>query len=160
MRLWALSFAVIATTVLTPRVALTDQADQAFAWPDAAPADKALIHVFRRKKITGAANRSHIFVNGAYLTLLKNGRYSAIVVEPGEVQFSTLRRIAPVLIGASLLSSLERERNERLKVAVEPNKVYFVEWLVGDKMKLADQAKYEKNLKKMRPADPPEPTEQ
>ena len=157
MRLGILLPAVIATAVWTLGVPLTAQAEETLAWPDTAPADQALIRVFRQKKITGAANRSHVFVNGAYLALIKNGRYASVAVDPGEVQFSTLRRIAPVLIGASFLSSLEREKNERLTINVEANQTYYVEWLVGDRMKLADQAKYDKLMKKMRPADAPEP---
>jgi len=111
------------------------------------PSNKALVYVYRKGRILGAANESHIFVNGEYLTKLKNSAYAPRVVEPGKVVFSTLRRLNAAMLGGAVLASLEKEKNMRLTISVEAGNTYYVQWLVGNKMILMDESTGAKEIK-------------
>ena len=98
-------------------------------------------------------DRSHIFANGQYITQLKNGRYAPAVMDPGSVLFSTLRRLAPGLLGGAFLAAREQKQNERLTIDVEAGSIYCVEWLVGDKMKLVEAQVGEEGIEGLKLAE-------
>lgn len=111
------------------------------------PEGQAVIYVYRKGRMLGAATASHIFVNGKYLTKLQNSAYAPAYVAPGPVRFSTLRRVSWLLPGMAALSSIEQKQNERLRITAEAGKTYYVEWSVGDRMNLVDGAKGARDIR-------------
>ncbi len=87
----------------------------------------------------GAAGYDRFFVNSEYLAALHNSSYAQREVPQGTVVFTTLSRVSKVLIGMYLLSQLQTEGKERLRMEVEAGKTYYVKWSIGGKMKVVDE---------------------
>jgi hypothetical protein len=102
------------------------------------PSGKALIYVYRKGSIVGAAGYSRIYVNGELQGSLSNGGYETCNVPEGTVSFSTLCRAIWALPGIAALTRLQQEQNERLRFQAEAGKTYYIKWSIGDKMKLVD----------------------
>jgi hypothetical protein len=109
-----------------------------------------VVYVYRKGNFVGAATESHIFVNGKHLTKLRNSAYAPALVSPGPVLFSTLPRINWALPVLAALSSLEQKQYERLRFDAEAGKTYYVQWSIGDKMKLVDAKNGERDIQGLR----------
>ena len=120
-----------------------------------APADKALVVIFRPKTFVSGGYKPHFYINGQHIIRSKSGRYTTAIVEPGSAIFSILspreyrRYPEPILakIGLSagdapeeVRPQLEADlrawadvmlRAEELTINVKAGIVYYVDWGPG-----------------------------
>jgi hypothetical protein len=101
---------------------------------DTAP-DKAVIYIYRKGSIVGAANSAELFINGQHIARLGNGGYCVHVADPGPIEIKALQKFIPVMLGANLISKLEGELPLHAFEAL-PGQEYFYQFKVtGYKLK-------------------------
>ena len=107
------------------------------------PDGRALIYLYRESRMLGAAGSFTIFLNSNTLVELKNGAYIPVVVEPGPTvlshrpAFSAINAIPWVAaLTAISRSTVDWEKEGAVAIDAEPNKTYFVQWVIGGKMYL------------------------
>jgi len=84
---------------------------------------KAIIYVYRLWSISGCGNDWYLSVNGLRLTIVTNGGYFPVLVNPGNITFSVC--LCPAVWNAFILLFLP-SYSERITIHVKPNKSYFV----------------------------------
>lgn len=84
----------------------------------AAPADKAVIWLFRPSSVVGAANTDFVGMNGRLIARLNNGDYLPIEVEPGTVTLQHAQDTQMLFVGIV----------DALTLQVEGGRNYYVEF--------------------------------
>ena len=102
------------------------------------PSGKALVYVYRKGSMVGAAGYSRIYVNDDFLAALHNAGYAPREVPQGTVVFTTLPRVAWPFLTLAAMTNFQKKQHERLRIEVEAGKTYYIKWSIGDKMKLVD----------------------
>jgi hypothetical protein len=98
--------------------------------------DMALIYVYRKSSIVGAANEPYAFINSKHHTELLNGGYAFQYVKPGSVTIGTLQGYW----GLDLISRLIEKQKILLTIDVEAGKTYYIQYKpVGGRMVLKDE---------------------
>ena len=106
-----------------------------------APPGRAMIYLYRESRMMGAAGSFTIFKNGKNLVKLKNGGYLPIEVEAGPVVLSNepaygIANVIPwvTVLTAHWKATVDWEKEGALLIEAEPNKTYYVEWVLGGKL--------------------------
>jgi hypothetical protein len=89
-----------AATPATPATPTTSAASEA-------PADKALVTIYRKKRIVGLALHTSVYADGVEVAELENGAYVRLAIAPGPHAFHA------------------DEEKDTIKVDLEPAKQYF-----------------------------------
>lgn len=114
------------------------------AAPQPAPG-KALVYVYRKSSIVGAAGYDKTYVNDDYLADIRSGGYASCEVPPGSVAFYVTPRVVwGVALDIALLTNFQKKQYEKLRIDVESGKTYYVNLyvaFVGHKMRLMDETK-------------------
>jgi hypothetical protein len=112
---------------------------------------KSIVYIYRKKRMVGAANQPHVFLNGNHVSQLLNGGYSYSSVEPGDVVLCTLQRFNSALVGHALLSRLLDRETERLRIRAGTGETYYVRFnVVGHRMVLVEKAEGRKDIEGLR----------
>ena len=105
--------------------------------------DKALIYVYRKSSMVGAAGFDKVYVNQNLFTTLRSGGYAPYEVSPGIVSFSLTARMAKSLGLTAVITNTDDQKNEKLKINAEPGRTYFIKLYVtgsGHELKVVDSA--------------------
>ena len=108
--------------------------------------DQALIYVYRPGSVLGAAGEPIIYINGKYLTQMRNSAYAPSTVSPGQVIFSSMSRLSWALPVYAVITMLEARQQERLRLDAGAGKTYYVRCAPSGKLVLVDEAKGAKEI--------------
>jgi hypothetical protein len=114
------------------------------------PENKALIYIYREKRMLGAAGSWEVFVNGKEIVKMSNGGYYVHTLEPGPVVISHRPGYGPLtLLSTSLSRPFEPEKEGVISFMAESNGVYYIEWVIAltPKMEMRDYETAIKTLK-------------
>ena len=119
-----------------------------FAGVENTPSDKALVYVYRPKRVVvGAYGWLEIFIDGKSLGKLRNANYAMESVSPGVhlFQYRFSRPLpGPVVVPTSALSEAASSDGPKVEFRLEAGKVYYI---VYPAQKLVDESKALKDLK-------------
>lgn len=91
-------------------------------------AGKALIYVYRKKQLGGSGQHDKIYVNGAFLVELHDGRNASMEVPQGQVVvISSQYKLSKADMFGPPTSNLAK-RAGRIQFDVEAGKTYYIEW--------------------------------
>src|SRR5260221_4672133 len=126
---------------------------QKFTPETSAPADKALIYLYRVGRFEGSLAEPHIFVNGDHTTNLVNASYAVTRVPPGDIAIGVLPRLHEVFMLENLLNR-QRVPSERLRFRVAAGKTYYIRWQVGHIVEVVPESIAQAELQELRLAPP------
>ena len=122
--------------------------------PLAAPAPgKALIYIYRKSGIVGAAGYDKLYVNNDYIGALHSGGYTYCEVPQGLAVFYVNPKMvyAPGLVLAAALANVNKSQYEKLRLQVDAGKTYFVNLYIDSPvshgMRLVDNSVGEKEIR-------------
>ena len=126
--------------------------------PVAGPApDEALIYVYRKSSIVGAAGYDKLYVNNDYIGALHSGGYTYCEVPQGLAVFYVNPKAAYIPLGgileAAALANLDKSKYEKLRLQVDAGKTYYVKWYiespVSHGLRLVDNSVGEKEIRSL-----------
>jgi hypothetical protein len=94
------------------------------------PDDKALVYVYRKAHIIGAAGRHQINVNGEPVGVLPNGGYFPYFASPGTNQFSSSFLTTMIVDGVPIPKSLLAGPHLLTLTAV-PGRTYYLQFKIA-----------------------------
>jgi hypothetical protein len=97
------------------------------------PPGKALVYVYRLPRFVGAAAYSKIYLNGEFLTDIRNGSYATRAISPGTLVFSSTQRTLSVPVIEGLIVNSRKSKNEQLRIQAQAGKTYYVQWSFSEK---------------------------
>ncbi|MEA2096816.1 MAG: hypothetical protein U9P73_09030 [Candidatus Cloacimonadota bacterium] len=114
---------------------------------------EALVYIYRKSSIFGAANVWALKVNDSRVAIISNGSYQPIVTSDKQLSIYT-KRVRPVI--AILLSYIFEKENLLLTLDVELGKTYFFKWKINPtsvELIQVDEWTGMKEIKKLRLAE-------
>lgn len=103
--------------------------------------DKALIYVYRKSSMVGAAGFDKLYINEDFITTMRSGGYTVYEAPPDTTVFYLTPRIANIFVGRALLINTQKKKYERLTINLEPGKTYYIKLyysVEGHMLKMVD----------------------
>ena len=113
---------------------------------------KALVYVYRKSSIVGAAGYDKIYVNDDYLADLHSGGYCTHEIPEGTNVFYVIPRASWIPLDIALLTNFQKTKYEKLRFDAEVGKTYYVNVYVafaGHDMKLVEDVPGSKQISKL-----------
>jgi len=95
------------------------------------PEGKALVYIYRKAHISGAAGRYLISANGEPAAFLFNGTYAPYFASPGTNHFGATMKTKLIVSGVPIPNSLF-SKDDLLRLVVQPGEIYFVQFKIAD----------------------------
>lgn len=102
---------------------------QAVASP---PPGKALVYLFRERRVVGSAGMFNVYANKTMIVKMKSGGYFPYITDPGDLILSHEIAFGPLMIlPAAIDRASDAKGHELLRLSIEANHTYYVEWKLG-----------------------------
>jgi hypothetical protein len=95
------------------------------------PDGKALVYIYRKSRIGGAAGRYLISANGEPAAFLPNGSYAPYFAPLGTNHFGATMKTKLMVTGVPMPSSLF-SKDDLLSLVLRPGETYFVQFKIAD----------------------------
>lgn len=98
------------------------------------PADKALVYVYKKGGIVGAANAWRLFANNNYVTRITNSGYYDFLIDPGHVDFGILGDNHFIGVGDTLIKNaiLHSKPDQIAHLDAASGQTYFFKFEIGN----------------------------